>query len=305
MKLLEDVLPATRLLKIYDGPKTPATKQIVEDAVMNFTTPNKQYRREALQVWATHISGPVEPYEDASNHRLSNEHIAYAASIIREGGNIDGAIGDVLNELGTRKVLALKWERLPDPPDDVAERLTNLVQHCATDCTYEKFGDKYLWNLLRFVVPAPHAAALCDETPYKAVAAVHGDRTNELVQGWIRTLPQDLPSRIDYKADTPDGLVVIAGVLQEHLDNTEMHVAVNGAELYNDADPTLVGLSGLVDVPDTVGCRVGGTLYTAAKNHAYASVILKWAQATKRSEVVFALTDPGSLPPTSTLKQYC
>lgn len=305
MKTLEEELPATTLLKIYESPKTSANKAIIERALLNYTTTNKQYRREVAQVWAAHVSGPIAVYETCPKHRLTDANLAYAANILRTTGNIDAAIGDVLTELGTRKLLALQWEILPTPPDEVATRLQNLVQHCATDCTYDKFGDKYLWNMLQFVIPASAAASLCDETPYKAVAAVHGDRTNELVQGWIRTLPQDLPGRIDYSSDSPEGLTVIAGVLQEHLDNTEMHVAVNGAELYDDAGSTLVGLSGLVDVPDTVACRSGDILYMAAPQHAYTSVVLKWAEATKRQELVLALTDPASLPPTSTLKQYC
>ena len=111
MKTLEEELPATTLLKIYESPKTSANKAIIERALLNYTTTNKQYRREVAQVWAAHVSGPIAVYETCPKHRLTDANLAYAANILRTTGNIDAAIGDVLTELGTRKLLALQWKK--------------------------------------------------------------------------------------------------------------------------------------------------------------------------------------------------
>ena len=116
MKPLEEVIPALQLLAIYeDEKKSAANKTKIENALLNHTTTNKQYRREVAQVWATHVTSPSEQYDDASAHRLTDAHLSHAASILREGKRVDEALGDVLMELGSRKLEALTWTQLESP----------------------------------------------------------------------------------------------------------------------------------------------------------------------------------------------
>jgi len=307
MEALEAHLSATAALALHlEGNFTEGTRAMLETALLNSTTPNKQYRREVMQLWACHLVNTIaEPYVSAPGRRLSDANLAFAAGRLVNGIALDVGMGEVLAELGARKLEGMAHAVLPTPPDDVAARLVTLVERCAIDCNYDKFGDAYLWRMLRSALPAEVAAALCDETPYEAIARLHGRATNDLVQGWIRTLPQHLPARIDYTGDTTEGICIIAGILQEHLDNVELRVAINGADCYDTRFPALLGMRGTDGMPDTVAVVDGTTVWLAAASHAYASVVLKWAQLAKCDDLATALLAPADLLPTSTLRQYC
>lgn len=301
---LLDVVAAGRLLKMADA-VSESHRTFLERALLNYNSVNKQYRREIAQVWACNmdLSRAVE-WRTEGTERLTDEQIAGAARDIKAACEIDKAIGVALCELGTRKVLEMRMEQLPPPDPSISLRFKELFQVLATNTSFDKFGDQYLWNLLRFELPAPLEASLSVETPYAAINSVHGEHVNDLVQGWVRTLPQDLPARVDYTSLSPQGLVCIAGILQEHLDDVALPVYVNGAIARPHNTVVFGGTQGLCDIPDTCGCVINNVYYTASETDGYVSVVLKLASLMECRDLYWAIVDPVRLPPVSPLKQY-
>jgi len=305
---LVDALPAARTLKLSQRPQGDADAIAVTlEAVLNHNSTNRQYRREVVQVWALH-QPPCTPRDAVIDYgsldRRTPADLLCAAADLRKGVQIDKAVGCIINELAGRRLRAMPWVVLPPPTDGQCARLRALLQACAQDCAFDKFGDTYLWNLLRFELLPEAEAALCTETPYLAINARHGAAANDLVQGWIRTLPQDLPGRVDHSSCAPVGLVVIAGILQEHLDGVALPVAVNGEASRPSKLPRLAGVQGLPAMPDTCMCVFNGTCYAGSEQGTYTSVVLKFAQHIAQQDLFIALTDPTALPATSSLRQY-
>jgi hypothetical protein len=301
---LLDIVSAERLLKMVDSTSF-SNCSFLELSLLNHNSINKQYRREIAQVWACNKNlAHAAEWRTDGTERLSNEQIAGAAKDIKTGVEIDKAIGVVLCELGTRKIEKMRIEQLPAPDLQVSARFKELFQVLATNTSFDKFGDQYLWNLLRFELPAPLEASLSIETPYEAINSVHGDHVNDLVQGWVRTLPQDLPARVDFTSMAPQGLVCIAGILQEHLDDTALPVYVNGAIARPHTSVVFGGTQGLCDIPDTCGCIFDNVYYVASETDGYVSVVLKLASLMECRDLFWAIVDPIRLPPVSPLKQY-
>lgn len=304
MRDLLDVVEARRLLTMYEH-RASAHRAVLETALLDCNSINKQYRREIAQVWAANVdTTETGNWRTEGTERLSDAQISSAAKDIAANCELDKALGAVLCELGTRRVLNLKMEVLPTPDPEIAVKFKHLFQVLAMNTSFDKFGDRYLWNLLRFELPAPLEASLAVETPYEAINAVHGENVNSLVQGWIRTLPQDLPGRVDFNSCAPQGLACIAGILQEHLDDTELPVLVNGRAASPQNSVALAGTQGLCDVPDTCGCVLNNTYYVASETDGYVAVILKLASLMKCRDLYWAIVDPSRLPPSSPLKQY-
>lgn len=301
---LLDVIPAKQLLNMSKS-KCEDFAAILSNAMLEHNSINKQYRREIAQVWAFNMDTTDHAeWRTDETSRLTDLQIAGAAKDIIVSCDIDRAIGAVLCEFGTRRVEKMEFVELPNPDDEVVTRFKTLFQLLATDCSFDKFGDRYLWNLLRFEVAAPLEASLSLETPYAAINVTHGERVNDLVQGWIRTLPQDLPGRIDWSSQCPQGLVCIAGVFQEHLDDTALPVYVNGEVARKFDNVVLGGTQGMCDIPDTCGCIHNKIYYVASKSNGYISVFLKAASLMETKDLYWALVDPMRLPPSCPLKQY-
>ncbi len=305
---LVHALPASVTLELYRRPQgDTAAAATMATAFLNHNSTNRQYRREVVQVWAYHqpaVSADATALDYSSCDRRDDADLHRAAHDLRQNVNVDAAIGCVINELASRRLRDMPWVVLPAPTAAECGRLQALLQACAQDCAFDKFGDAYLWNLLRFELHPEAEAALCTETPYQAINARHGAGANELVQGWIRTLPQDLPGRVDHTSSAAQGLVVIAGILQEHLDGIALPVAVNGEAARPSAVPRLAGLQGLPGFPDTCLCVSNGVCQEGSREGTYTSVILQFARELPQQDLFLALTDPAALPASSTLRQY-
>ena len=250
---------------------------------------------------------------------LTPENIMYCAVTIMQTPLPD-LIGSVIVELARKKIRTLKLVPIDNPPTIVTDRCKQLAQHCAKKCTYESTRDKPLHNILRLHLPAHAEAALCDETPYDAVnRSFPGLQTNEIERPWICATPEDIVNRVtsqddarshariyiavcgllyqvDFDSPDPKGLSVVANMINEHMDHTNMRVYVNGTVLQA-TQPALFAFRGFADFSDAMGVYTDNKLYFAKYSNQICSVITKFAECTENKTLHQALTNPSDLPP--------
>ena len=260
------------------------------DALATCTINNAEYAHDVIAVWAYQHRMNI-PYEDTQSKkrkRTSDAPFTFGDTLSPQ--NLNHAAHAILSSMSTEYVGAvlldhaakclkknLKVVLLPKSPIETETRLCRLVVNAAKDCQFDKRGDRFLWNLLRFAL-APHIeSGTFDVAPYAAIAKAHGANANDVVGAWTSTMPADLPTKINYASGSPNNLVVVAGILGEHLDDVDMWVRVNGDMLRNFA-PCLAAFHGIPSLSDTTGVFDGTTFFAAHDATPVTSVLLKWAE---------------------------
>lgn len=259
-------------------------------ATIAATITNGEYAREVMSVWAA--AQPDEPTDDyVFGDLLTEPNRNLAARAILHQTDTTAHIGAVLLDRAARVLMALPVTVLPRSDDDTEARLARLVAAAARDCSYNKKGDRFLWNLLQYALPAHIGAATFDQTPYAAISTTYGAAANALVNKWTTTMPLDMPTKIDYASGAPNDLVVTAGIINEHLDNALMWVHAN-ADMLRAAGPVMAAFHSCGTLSDTTGVFDGTTYYAANAETPVSSVLLKWAALAGQPALVRALTMP-------------
>ena len=276
----------------------PQSHVFLLDAIVTSPIDNAGYARDVISVWAYQQcqlhAGPGVPF--AFGDPLTEENLTYAARAILNSISTE-YVGAVLLDHAAKSLNKIAIERLPRADAEFETRLSRLVVNAAKDCQFDKRGDRFLWNLLRFAL-APHVeSATFNAAPYAAISKAHGAAANDVVGTWTSTMPSDLPTKIDYTSSTPNNLVVVAGILGEHIDNVDLWVRVNGDMLrrHNGGAPCLAAFHGCGGFPDTTGVFDGTTFFLTHDESPVTSAILKWAAAanTESATLLFdALTKP-------------
>lgn len=305
---LVDIVPPAVLLRCADGGTDGA---LLLDALLRCTAANSRYWREVVQVWMSlrPRAGDVRRPDDA-DRALDDGHLTWCAdqllaTTLPPCEADDHLVGRVLEEMAARRLARWPVAVLKPVPPEVEVRLQAVVRECANEATMDKHGDRMLHTLLKLVLPAAWVAALAGGTPYRALNAVHGARANTLVGKWVATPLAELAESVEYGSAAGSGLVVVAGLLAEVLDNVPATVAISSEALAATA-PSLVVLADFSDTrtPDVMGVAWNGTLLVAPPVRPVATVVAWWASRLRDASLHTALVSPGQLPPGAKLKQW-
>jgi hypothetical protein len=269
------------------------------DAIVTSPIDNAEYAHDVIAVWAFQQcqlhAGAGTPF--AFGDTLTEENLTHAARAILSSISTE-YVGAVILNHAAKRLNKIPIVMLPRADEISETRLSRLVINAAKDCQFDKRGDSFLWNLLRFAL-APHIeSGTFNAAPYAAIAKTHGAAANDVVGAWTSTMPTDLPTKIDYTSFAPNNLVVVAGILGEHIDNVDMWVRVNGDMLrgHNDAAPCLAAFHGCGGFSDTTGVFDGATFFATHEETPVTSAVLKWA-ATVNSDSTTLLFDALTKPP--------
>lgn len=263
------------------------------DAMITATITNGEYAREVVSVWAA--AQPDEPSTNfAFGDLLTEANRNFAARAIRHQTDTTAHIGAVLLDRAARALTALPVTVLPRSTDEVEARLARLVVSAAADCSYNKKGDRFLWNLLQYALPSHILAATFDQIPYAAISTTYGEAANAVVRTWTATKPQDMPAKIDYASGAPKDLIAAAGIINEHVDKALMWVHAN-ADMLRATEPVMAAFYACGLLSDTTGVFDGTTFYAANADTPVSSVLLKWGALAGQTALVRALTMPTTL----------
>ena len=282
--LLTDAVPPEALLALH---ASMDNADHLLPTLVTSTIDNPEYAIEVVSVWAVANCGDGEPFE--FGHVLTDPQRTHAANKIASEVSL-AHIGAILLDTAARLLTVYPIVLLDDLPTQVETRLGRLVHSAAQDCSFDKRGDRFLWNLLRFALPSHIEAATFSAAPYAAISTTYGAAANALVGTWTGTMVSDLPLKIDYGDGAPHNLAVASGILAEHIDGHDMWVAVNGGMLRS--APVMAAFHSCGALPDTTGVFDGTTFYAAATKTPVASVLLKWAEVVGATALVNAITQP-------------
>lgn len=173
--------------------------------------------------------GALDELPDPRNPCEDHE---FDAAVRHVGRNTPGAFAAVVCELRRRHTTAKYRTAAPIAgsahPEDVRDRMSELVLKLAPQCKFERTGDWYIRACVRALLPARAVADLsAGEAPFRLVAE-HLGRTdsNEIVGRLFRTRVEDL---LQQEKDplSPVTLFLSAAIIAEYCDLDEVPVYSN------------------------------------------------------------------------------
>ena len=306
VRVRDEILP-------FDGkPEAAKFADEVCDAILCGIGRNPEYRFEMVQVWsmcylATERGDAEVNFEDLPA-TLSDAELANVARRVYDGDRRTVVMGSILAELGFRRV-ASRYRTGVVAAATAAEneRLVAIVEGCAVHCPFDKTGDTHLHTLVRLLLPAAEEAAVGEQTPFDAMDRSYDKQTSiNLVRPLFEQMPAKRVESLVYSAGARAcDLVLVCGVVGEHIDNATMTVEVNGRLLTQPAEKTgMFAFRSFGSLADGYGIYVGDELLYADAEYPVCSVVKAWAKNTAGADSLFvALTDPAALASSSKFKQ--
>jgi hypothetical protein len=302
MRVRDDILPSdnTALAAGFEAE--------VRDAILCGIGRNPDYRYEMVQLWSMCFLG--SPRGDCEVDfgdlpaTLTDDELANVARRMYDGDRRGVVMGSILVELGFRRIrCGYGIGNVDVASSEENSRLKMVVAGCAEDCPFEKTGDVHLHALVRLLLPAAEEASVGEQTPYDAIDRSYDKQTSiKLVRPLFEEMPAKRAETIDYSETSRScDLVLVCGIIGEHIDDAKMDVGINGRLLVWPKKTTgLFAFQSFGTLPDGYGiCRGTELLYSDGK-FPLCSVIKAWASCTPgANDIYLALTDPTQLRSTS------
>lgn len=195
---------------------------------------NRRLAANAVQVaCALHAATlPERALDELPDPRNPFEEHEFDAAVRHVGLDTPGAFETVVCELRRRYIVTKYRTTAPIAgsvhPEDVCDRMSELLLQLAPQCKFERTGDWYIRACVRALLPARAVADLsAEEAPFRLVAE-HLGRTesNEIVGRLFRTRVEDL---LQQEKDplSPVTLFLSAAIIAEYCDLDEVPVYSN------------------------------------------------------------------------------